>query len=177
MNILITGGFGYIGSRLVKHLHNEGHQVTIGTHSLNCHHDWLTQVKVVFTDWNDSFALEKICNGVDVVIHAAGMNAKDCEDNPEMTGESSKRQAHHGAWHVLHGSYRRQAWPIQQPLLTGVHLEKQWVCHEFSARHARNRVSSHSLGRVCHPYLPANRAQAHQHFVSRRMPADLLYRA
>ena len=83
MNILITGGFGYIGSRLVKHLHNEGHQILIGTRSLNCYEDWPTQVKVVFTDWNDSYALEQICIGVDVVIHAAGMNAKDCEDNPE----------------------------------------------------------------------------------------------
>ena len=87
MNILITGGFGYIGSRLVKHLHNEGHQIIIGSRNVAYQPNWLTQVKIVFTDWNNSFALEKICNGVDVVIHAAGMNAKDCEDNPEQAYE------------------------------------------------------------------------------------------
>jgi len=36
----------------------------------------------VQTDWNDAQALQQICNDVDVVIHAAGMNAQDCAANP-----------------------------------------------------------------------------------------------
>lgn len=33
-------------------------------------------------DWNNGRALKQICNGVDVVIHAAGMNAQDCAADP-----------------------------------------------------------------------------------------------
>ena len=49
--VLITGGFGYIGSRLVKHLHNEGHQIIIGSRNVAYQRNWLTQVKIVFTDF------------------------------------------------------------------------------------------------------------------------------
>jgi UDP-glucose 4-epimerase len=82
MRILITGGFGYIGGRLAQHLHNEGHQIIIGSRNITNQRNWLPQVKIVLTDWNDSFALEKICKGADVVIHTAGMNAQDCDADP-----------------------------------------------------------------------------------------------
>ncbi len=83
MKILITGGYGYIGSRIALDLSNEGHQIIIGSRNLTYHPNWLTKAKIVITDWNNRLALEKICNGVDVVIHAAGMNAQDCILDPK----------------------------------------------------------------------------------------------
>lgn len=78
MRILIAGGFGLIGGRLGRHLHFAGHQVILGSRNARNLPDWLPQAGVVQTDWNDGYALERICCGVDVVIQAAGMNAQDC---------------------------------------------------------------------------------------------------
>jgi UDP-glucose 4-epimerase len=35
-------------------------------------------------DWSDYKSLLEVCKNVDVVIHAAGMNAKECMENPEL---------------------------------------------------------------------------------------------
>jgi len=82
MRILITGGFGFIGGRLAQHLHQGGHDVLLGSRSTIASANWLPQAEVVQTDWCDGSALEQICKGVDVVIHAAGMNAGDCAADP-----------------------------------------------------------------------------------------------
>lgn len=82
MRILITGGFGFVGGRLAQHLYQAGHQIILGSRNASSPPDWLPQAEVKQTKWNDGRALEQICNGVDVVIHAAGMNAQDCLENP-----------------------------------------------------------------------------------------------
>lgn len=82
MRILITGGSGFIGGRLGQHLQQAGHQVVLGSRNVISPPDWLPQAEIVKTDWNDGRALEQICNGVDTVIHAAGMNAQDCTADP-----------------------------------------------------------------------------------------------
>jgi UDP-glucose 4-epimerase len=82
MRILITGGLGLIGGRLGQHLHQAGHSVILGSRNTSNPPDWLTQAEVAETDWKVDRSLEQICNGVDVVIHTAGMNAQDCVADP-----------------------------------------------------------------------------------------------
>ncbi len=82
MRILITGGFGYIGGRLGQYLHGLGHEVVLGTRKSGQTPFWLPQAEVVQTHWHDDQALVNICNGADVVVHAAGMNARDCAVDP-----------------------------------------------------------------------------------------------
>lgn len=82
MRILITGGFGFVGGRVAQHLQQAGHQIVLGSRKASNPPDWLPQAEVVQTDWDDGRALEQICNGVDVVILAAGMNAQDCAADP-----------------------------------------------------------------------------------------------
>ena len=82
MRILVVGGYGFLGGRLAAHLATVGHQVVIGTRNLEQVPVWLPQAEVVQLHWNDPKALQKICDGVDVVIHAAGMNAHDCAAQP-----------------------------------------------------------------------------------------------
>jgi len=82
MRILITGGFGFIGGRLGQYLQQAGHQIILGSRKLYSSPDWLPQVNVVQTDWNDGLALEQVCGGVDIVIHTSGINAQDCYANP-----------------------------------------------------------------------------------------------
>ena len=95
MRILITGGFGFIGGRLGQHLQQVGHQIVLGSRQDVVSPDWLADAEVVRTDWKDPHALEQLCDGVDVVIHAAGMNAQDCSENPvaalEFNGVATAR--------------------------------------------------------------------------------------
>ena len=85
MNILITGGFGYIGGRLAKAIvTNTKHRVILGSRKPQKIPVQLLGVSSVITHWDSSESLDNIMRGVDVVIHASGMNAKDCEDDPDM---------------------------------------------------------------------------------------------
>lgn len=82
MNILITGGFGFVGGRLAVYLAQAGHKITLGTRHPISSPSWLAQAEVAKIVWDDKVALELICKGIDVIIHAAGMNAQDCAADP-----------------------------------------------------------------------------------------------
>jgi UDP-glucose 4-epimerase len=95
MRVLITGGFGFVGARLGVHLHHQGHQVVLASRTESCPPDWLPEAHVVRIDWHDSGSLESSCRGVDVVVHASGMNAQDCASDPvdalEVNGVATAR--------------------------------------------------------------------------------------
>jgi UDP-glucose 4-epimerase len=82
MRILITGGFGFVGGRLATHLAQAGHQIILGSRHSISSPDWLKQAEVAKIAWDDEVTLERSCDGVDVIIHAAGMNAQDCAADP-----------------------------------------------------------------------------------------------
>lgn len=82
MRILISGGFGFVGGRLAKYLQHAGHEVVLGSRSAKSPPEWFREAEVVKMDWNDTDALTTVCAGVDVIIHAAGMNAQDSAANP-----------------------------------------------------------------------------------------------
>lgn len=85
MNILITGGFGYIGGRLAKSiLDRTNHRVILGSRSQKKIPSQLTGASSVVIQWESPESLEGVVSDVDIVIHASGMNAQDCEDDPEM---------------------------------------------------------------------------------------------
>ena len=96
MRVLITGGFGFVGGRLAQHLQQLGHHVVLGTRSVPRFSDWgLPEASVAVVDWANIAALKTICDGVDVVIQAAGMNARACEAHPlralEVNGLNTAR--------------------------------------------------------------------------------------
>jgi UDP-glucose 4-epimerase len=82
MHILITGGFGFVGGRLAVHLAQAGHQITLGTRHSIGPPGWLPQAEVAKIAWDNEVLLEYCCRGIDVIIHAAGMNAQDCAADP-----------------------------------------------------------------------------------------------
>jgi UDP-glucose 4-epimerase len=84
MKILITGGFGYVGGRLARHLASSGHEVFIGSRTFQPKPSWLVKGSTIVMDWGDERSLLDACKNIDVIVHAAGMNAKECLENPEM---------------------------------------------------------------------------------------------
>ena len=95
MRILITGGFGFIGGRIAAYLSQAGHQVLLGTRNDSNPPVWLPQAEVVKIQWGDKCAIQSSCEGVDVIVHAAGMNAQDCAADPiaayDFNGVATKR--------------------------------------------------------------------------------------
>jgi UDP-glucose 4-epimerase len=74
----------------------EGHQVVLGSRAASeSPPPWLPKSGVCLTQWDSQEALSRACNLVDVVIHAAGMNARDCAADPaaalEFNGAATAR--------------------------------------------------------------------------------------
>jgi UDP-glucose 4-epimerase len=95
MRILVTGASGLIGSRVAQDLSNAGHTVRLGSRNSNLAVSRNQEFAPL--DWNCQASLFEACRGMDAVVHAAGMNAKECTDNPlgalEFNGLGSARLA------------------------------------------------------------------------------------
>ena len=85
MNILLTGGAGYIGSHTIIELDKKGHSVVVVDNLVNSHKEALRRVgeivgkKIPFVqaDVRDRAAMEAVFadNAIDAVIHFAGLKA------------------------------------------------------------------------------------------------------
>ena len=83
MKILVLGGFGFLGGRIAQHFLKGGHNVFQGTsRDLKSRNFFLDGAHVLQTHWNDRKKLNDICKDIDLIIHASGMNAKDCANDP-----------------------------------------------------------------------------------------------
>ena len=83
MRVLVTGGFGYLGGRIAQSLSAEGHKIVLGSRVKQQSPGWLPDADVVQIEWINSESLLAICSEIDVIVHAAGMNAQDCLLDPE----------------------------------------------------------------------------------------------
>jgi UDP-glucose 4-epimerase len=67
MELLITGGSGYLGGRIIEYLTQKGYSVRVSGRDI----------------FSDRKSLELACNGIKTIIHLAAMNAQDCAKDPE----------------------------------------------------------------------------------------------
>lgn len=70
MNVLVTGGGGFMGMALIKRLISEGHKVTSYSRREYPLH-WALGVSSIQADLGDMEAIEKACKNRDVVFHLA----------------------------------------------------------------------------------------------------------
>ena len=77
--VLITGGTGYLGARIGESLSEHGYDVCLGSRN-PFSNGAVEGCNQVATDWDDPEL--KFCKGFDLIIHAAGMNAHNCAQNP-----------------------------------------------------------------------------------------------
>lgn len=95
MHILVTGGFGFIGGRVAQQFYSAGCKVDLGTRKNVDPPEWLPGACVKQMRWNDSENLEFNCKKIDIIVHASGMNAQDCQRDPlgalEVNGMNTAR--------------------------------------------------------------------------------------
>lgn len=84
MNILITGGFGYIGGRIAQHLAkiygDDNILLFVKNYSIKPY--WIGDKKILSGDLLDILSLKAACKDVDVVIHLAALNEIDSGKDP-----------------------------------------------------------------------------------------------
>jgi len=80
MNILVTGGMGYLGSKLVPHLLGAGHQVIVLDRVIHPSTYLLCRDNVNFGFLHQDIRDEiQDISRVDIVIHLAGLRLPDCD--------------------------------------------------------------------------------------------------
>jgi len=94
--ILVTGGFGYVGARLVPHLLQLGHSVRVidlmlytnaGLDDLKknpAYPEWKSRFELVVGDIRDPAAVQKATTGIDTVIHLAAISNDPTGDIDEV---------------------------------------------------------------------------------------------
>src|SRR5512146_830792 len=74
MKVLVTGGTGFIGARLIERLREQGNEVLcIAKDRLNCAFVESLGANVMLGDLNNGIAWERILPELDVVFHVAGV--------------------------------------------------------------------------------------------------------
>lgn len=102
MNIIITGGLGYVGGRISKYLTKQGHAVVALSRQASAlpHFDLTPGLTVKHPD-EFANAPEKL-KGFDVLIHLAALNEHDCVKFPERAIEVNITQT----WQWLDRAYQ-----------------------------------------------------------------------
>ena len=86
--ILITGGLGYLGSRITKDLISRGESVRIATSRLEALNNDLgsddssESYEITHLDLNDINSINRACRGIQSIIHLAAMDASSSAENP-----------------------------------------------------------------------------------------------
>lgn len=101
LRVLITGGTGYLGARIGKSLAENGYNVCLGSRSPFAK-GTVNGCDQITTDWDDVDL--QFTKGFDLIIHAAGMNAHDCAQDPKLafkfngqiTGKLAQKAANYG---------------------------------------------------------------------------------
>jgi UDP-glucose 4-epimerase len=82
MKILVTGAGGLLGGRIIESLLQNGHEIVALSRSYPGSETWGKAVQVLNLDLNYQTDLHRYMEGVTLVIHSAGMNAKDSMSDP-----------------------------------------------------------------------------------------------
>jgi len=81
--VLVTGGMGFVGGRVSQSLAKSGDfSISLGSRAAQANPCWLPSAQVVAMDWRSLQGLTLACEGMDTLVHLAGMNATDCLRDP-----------------------------------------------------------------------------------------------
>lgn len=85
--ILVTGAFGYVGSRLVEYFNKHVPDISIRLMSRResvALPAWAKGYELVHADLSDDLSLARAVNGIDTIVHLAAVNEIVSQDNPVL---------------------------------------------------------------------------------------------
>jgi UDP-glucose 4-epimerase len=144
MRLLITGGLGYLGGRLSQFFEQQGKfDILLGTRQSSEQISGTTNCRLVQISWDNPESLKSVCNGVDTIIHLAGMNANDCASDPvgalEFNALATAKLLHEASRQGVRRFIYFSTAHIYRSPLTGV-------------------ISEETLPQGYHPYATSHRA-------------------
>ena len=81
--VLITGGLGYLGARIAYSLLEDGYKVRIASsREKPSFPTELNKCEIVQIDLKNQSSIDKVCIGVNAIIHLASLNHSESEKNP-----------------------------------------------------------------------------------------------
>jgi UDP-glucose 4-epimerase len=94
VNILITGGSGYLGSRLGMDLVGRGYGVRFATRSGLTFNFNSKNAEIFKIDWSSNESIKNACRGMDTILHLAGMDADSSLKNPSEAMAVNANKTH-----------------------------------------------------------------------------------
>lgn len=84
-SVLITGGLGYLGGRLARHLSGQtGFHLRLAVHRQRSQSpDWLKNGSITHCDLSQEADVDALCKGMTAIIHLAALNEIDSVNDPE----------------------------------------------------------------------------------------------
>ncbi|KAF0225664.1 MAG: UDP-glucose [Rhodospirillaceae bacterium] len=79
--ILVTGGSGYVGGRLVRHLLTRGDEIRLASRR-PLSPIWAKDARTIVLDWDDPASVAAACAGCRAVVHLAGLSDAECARDP-----------------------------------------------------------------------------------------------
>ena len=117
--------------------------LTLGSRSAQANPDWLPSTRILEMDWNSSKSLRLACNGIDTLVHLAGMNDSDCLRDPvaalETNGVNTARL-------------------IQAAIVAGVKRVIYFSTAHVYGPSLVGQIDESTLPKGIHPYATSHRA-------------------
>lgn len=148
MNILITGGLGYIGGRLAAHLKEKEPNNTVFISTKNQSKiipAWAKSFPILFMDVCDEESIDKCLEGkkIDAIIHLGAVNEIESLDDPELALEVNTK-----------GTYRLLKSAKQHKINRFIYFS---TFHVYG-KTKENFITEETPTRPIHPYAITHRA-------------------
>lgn len=142
-NVLVTGGLGYIGGRVARHLADNGWRVTLTSRRALSPPAWAAGMDLGVARFPLDDAAGRLCEGMDAIVHLAAPNEIQCQADP---GQALADTAI-GTWQLLEAA---KSCNVRRFLyFSTIHVYGEPL---------EGRIDESRLPRPMHPYAIANRA-------------------
>jgi len=107
MNILITGGSGYLAGILSKHLSSIGHKIFLLSRNINKLEYLDRNINKIEINWKNKESIDFACKDIDAILHTAGFNAQDSLKMPKESLIFSKRSSQELIQRAIHSNVKK----------------------------------------------------------------------